>query len=107
MRIENGEEVFNDCIEDNTLTFINEATVDSLFVLGHEVTCGSVAMADTLYKAEYTLSANSEDVFLQVINLEEERHQTIGTMQVNELSSSHLKITYTVDDVTIEERYSY
>lgn len=105
-RTEDGEDVFGACLEDNTLTFV-EATVDSVYVLGRPASCSGTSTIDTLYKAKYTIVGNVKEVFQDSISFTEEAHQTIGVMQVEELTSSNLKINYTADGKAIQERYTY
>ncbi|MEP2024459.1 MAG: hypothetical protein ABJH98_13705 [Reichenbachiella sp.] len=106
-RTEDGTNVFNDCLEGNTLTFINETSEDSLYMLGRKVNCGSSSSTDTLYKAKYTLDADANETFQNLISLTDESFETIESIQVEELTSMLLKISYTVDGKAIEERYAH
>ncbi|SMD32984.1 hypothetical protein SAMN04488029_1345 [Reichenbachiella faecimaris] len=106
-RIENGENVYNDCLENNSLTFVHATTEDSLYVLGRATNCGSTTTIDTLYKAKYTLDANDNEIFQNTISLTDESHQSIESIQVGELTSSILKVSYTANGRAIQESYSY
>lgn len=105
-RFEDGEDVYGPCSENNTITFVY-ATVDSLYIIGKPTNCSSSSLLDTLYKAKYTLDGDDNDVFLNTISLTEEQHQTVGAMQVEELTSTILSVMYSVNGKVIEERYSY
>ncbi|WP_422360107.1 hypothetical protein [Reichenbachiella sp.] len=105
-RAENGEDVYGPCSENNTLTFV-KATTDSLYIMGRPITCGSPVPLDTLYKAKYTVDGDDDDFFLNSISLTGEQHQSIGSFQVEELTSSQLSITYSQNGSVIEERYTY
>ncbi|MDW3209332.1 MAG: hypothetical protein R8N23_05665 [Reichenbachiella sp.] len=105
-RMENGEDVFGPCSENNTLTFVN-ATVDSLYIIGKPPTCGSPLPLDTLYQAKYTVDGDNDDFFLNSISLTEEQHQSIGSVQVGELTSTRLSVSYTENGNAIEESYIY
>lgn len=106
-RTEDGEDVFGPCLEDNTLTFVNNAAIDSLYVLGRPETCGSTTVVDTLYKANYILDEDAKEVFQNSMTLSEESHQSIDSIQLEELTSSVLKISYTIDGKAVQERYSH
>lgn len=105
-RVENGEDVFGSCSEDNTMTFV-KATTDSLYVMGRPIACGSSLSLDTLYKAKYTVDGDDDDFFLNSISLTNEQHQSIGSFQIDELTSTQLSITYSENGSVIEESYTY
>ncbi|WP_420582957.1 hypothetical protein [Reichenbachiella sp.] len=104
-RQQNGEDAFGPCTENNTLTFV-KATTDSLYITGRPATCGSPDPLAIMYQAKYTLDGDERNIFLNSISLTEEEFQTIGSMQVDELTSTFLKLTYTQNGSTIVESYS-
>lgn len=106
-RIVDEEEVFGPCLENNTLTFVKASAGDSLYQMGRLVTCGSTSIVDTLYKAKYALvTSGTQNIFEDSITMTQERHLTIGTFKVTELTSNNLNIIYVVDGQTVQERYS-
>ncbi|MEO9849303.1 MAG: hypothetical protein ABJE80_21255 [Reichenbachiella sp.] len=106
-RTVDGGDVFGPCLENNTLTFVKAAVGDSLYQLGRLITCGSTSTVDTLYKAKYALEADTDEVFQNSIALTEEKHLTIGTLVVEEITSSNLSISYTIDGQTVQEQYAH
>ncbi|UXX77615.1 hypothetical protein N7E81_09565 [Reichenbachiella carrageenanivorans] len=106
-RIEDGSDVFGSCLEDNVLTFVDASAVDSLYLMGRVANCGGASSVDTLYKAEYTMDVDDSDVFQNTISLTEEQHASIGLFSVDDLTSTSLKLTYTLDGKQIVERYTY
>lgn len=106
-RTEDGTEVNDACRVDNTLTFVKNATADSLYILGMNSGCLIGAAADTIFKAKYALDVNVDNAFLNSITLSEERHAEIGTFEVTELTSKRLKIVFTANGQQIEELYTH
>jgi len=106
-RTESGVEVFSACLEDNTITFVKARTDDSLYVMGRTTDCELSTAVEALFSAKYTLDDDGNDVFQNVLSLKEETPLSIGTIQVDELTSSRLKVSYIVDGTPIQEKYSY
>lgn len=106
-RTEDGSDVFGSCLEDNVLTFVDATGVDSLYLMGRVANCGGASSVDTLYKAEYTMDVDVDEVFQNTISLTEEQHATIGVFSIDDLTSTSLKLSYTLDGKQVIERYTY
>lgn len=103
LRIADGLEITDDCIMDNELVFVKADAGDSLYILGRNVGCESIDEADTLYKAQYEI--NIDDELNYLILLTDERRATVGSMIIENLTSSALTLQYSIDGVQTLESY--
>ena len=99
-RLKNGEETFNVCLEENTWTFVSSTAGDSLYVLGRLPNCTLPSDLDTLFKANFT----NEDFAL---SLSEQKHGIFSEMQIEEIGSSNLKLTYHEGDNLLVDVFGY
>lgn len=104
-RSENGKDVFESCIEENTLVFVIASPLDSLYMMGRSVNCSPSSVVDTLYKAKYSVRASRQEIFQNQITMSEEKFQTIETISIHNLTSRSMSVSYTVDKIMIEEQY--
>jgi hypothetical protein len=106
-RLENGTDVYTDCVENRTLSFVSSVTGDSLYILGRPVICEASDMVDTLYKADYKVLGDFNSEFTDSLFLDNEKHQSIEYIFVHKLTSQQLEISYTEGNALIEERYLF
>ena len=106
-RIEDGVDVFNSCLEDNTMTFDSSGSLDTLLVLGRVPDCSSSTTLDTLYQATYEIVANTNNKFENALELTKTEDMSLDTMSVDGLTSLRLIVTYPEELKTIQEYYTH
>lgn len=99
--------VSTNCENNISLVFVNGTDEDSLYIVEKIRYCEPHITPDTVFNAKYTLALDTEDNFLDEIELLEATGDNITRMRVEVLFTQSLQISYMLDGQEVLDVYSY